>query len=91
MPHQPAHRGTYDIFFVYDPDTDGDGLFDSGTSATCEAAAAALGGCPDSDGDKIANKDDLCANLAGGAHPPAAAPTPTGTASPRAARTSAPA
>ena len=51
---------------MYDPDSDGDGLFDSQDQCDFEAGPAALDGCPDNDGDGIANKDDLCPNLAGG-------------------------
>ncbi len=43
-----------------DPDSDGDGLFDSEDQCPFEAGPAGLGGCPDSDGDGIANKNDRC-------------------------------
>ena len=61
-----ADTGNYSVFVEYDPDSDGDGLFDSSDECDFEAGSAALGGCPDTDGDGIANKNDACGTLPGG-------------------------
>jgi hypothetical protein len=60
--------GDYDVFFLFDPDSDRDGLVDSGDQCPQEIGGADLGGCPDADGDKIANRNDVCPTLAGGAN-----------------------
>lgn len=61
-----AGTGDYSVFFDYDPDSDGDGLFDSEDQCDSEAGPAIHAGCPDNDGDGIPNRSDSCVNLAGG-------------------------
>ena len=60
-----ADTGNYSVFFDYDPDSDGDGLFDSQDQCPFEAGPAGHAGCPDSDGDNIPNRSDACPGLAG--------------------------
>lgn len=52
--------GSYRLAFSYDPDSDGDGLFDGADRCPGARGAASLGGCPDTDADGVADVDDKC-------------------------------
>ena len=58
----PATEGNFDLVMTYDPDTDGDGLFDSEDDCDGQAGPANFRGCPDSDSDGIADPGDRCPN-----------------------------
>ncbi len=53
-------EGGYNLAFTYDPNTDGDGLFDSQDRCDTQVGSTKFQGCPDTDADNIANPDDRC-------------------------------
>jgi hypothetical protein len=67
MNFDPATEGNYTLSFTYDPDNDGDGLYNSQDRCDNERGTAAFIGCPDTDGDRIANPDDRCPTRNAGA------------------------
>jgi hypothetical protein len=59
-PGGTSSQGTFALRFVYDPDTDGDALFDSGDRCPNARGPSSHGGCPDTDADGVADIDDKC-------------------------------
>jgi hypothetical protein len=59
-------EGDYTLDYVYDPDTDRDGLFDSQDS--CDGAPGGpngINGCPDGDNDNVIDQNDRCPTVFG--------------------------
>jgi hypothetical protein len=63
----PATEGGYSLSFVYDPDSDGDGLFDGDDRCDGEPGEGRFAGCGDADGDQISTPDDRCPSANAGA------------------------
>lgn len=61
-------EGNFQLQFTYDPNTDGDALFDSQDRCDTQAGPTNFQGCPDSDGDNISNPDDRCPTKRGPAN-----------------------
>jgi hypothetical protein len=54
-------KGNFRLYFVHDPNTDGDSLFDSADDCDGEHGGPfGIQGCPDSDRDRIRDRDDAC-------------------------------
>jgi Thrombospondin type 3 repeat len=62
-----APQGSFDLNLSWDPDSDNDGLTDSGDQCPGQAGStsAPFNGCPDSDGDGIRDLDDACPSQSG--------------------------
>jgi hypothetical protein len=60
-------QGSFDLNLSWDPDSDNDGLTDSGDQCPGQAGAtsAPFNGCPDGDGDGIRDLDDPCPSQSG--------------------------
>ncbi len=59
-PGGTSSQGSFTLRLSYDPDTDGDGLFDSADRCANARGPSGLGGCPDRDADGVADIDDRC-------------------------------
>ena len=59
-PGGTSSQGSFALRFTYDPDTEGDGLFDSVDRCPNAAGPASHRGCPDTDADGVADIDDKC-------------------------------
>jgi hypothetical protein len=61
-----GNDGAYDITFRWDPDSDNDGIVDSGDGCkTTPGGPHGRGGCPDADADGTVDKNDACPHLFG--------------------------
>jgi hypothetical protein len=55
-----GNQGLFNLNVYFDPDTDRDGLLDSGDSCPNEGGANLISGCPDTDGDGVIDRNDRC-------------------------------
>jgi hypothetical protein len=53
-------QGNFSLNVYFDPDTDRDGLLDSGDSCPNEGGGNLISGCPDTDGDGVIDRNDRC-------------------------------
>jgi hypothetical protein len=55
-----GNQGPFSLNAYFDPDTDRDGLLDSGDACPNQGGANLIAGCPDTDGDGVIDGSDRC-------------------------------
>jgi len=55
-----GNQGLFSLNAYFDPDTDRDGLLDSGDACPNQGGANLIAGCPDTDGDGVIDGNDRC-------------------------------
>jgi hypothetical protein len=60
-----GNQGVFSLNAYFDPDTDRDGLLDSGDACPSQGGANLIAGCPDTDGDGVIDGSDRCQGPSG--------------------------